>query len=81
VQMSLARTARLLVDQACEPADPSFTLPDEDALMTDQVYGLGSRPTRRLAEPITIEGVPVFWDRPAERAGSSAAVWAGPDRN
>lgn len=81
VQMSLARTARLLIEQACEPADPTFRLPDEGAVMTEGVYGLGTRPTRRLAHPVAIDGVPLFWDRPAERAGSSSAAWAGPDPN
>lgn len=80
VQMSLARTACLLVDNACQPTDPTFQLPDDDPLLIDGVYGLGSRPTKRLAQPVTVDGVPLFWDRPAERAGSSCAVWAGPDR-
>ena len=80
-RFSLARTARLLVDHAAEPADTSFRLPDPGARLTDTVHGMGDRPARRLAPPLDIEGVPLFWDRPAEIAGSSAARWAGPDRD
>lgn len=81
VQMSLARTAHLLIDHACEPTDPSFRLPDENATLLDLIHGQGSRPTRRLAPPVEIDGVPLFWDRPAELAGSSSANWASPGRN
>ena len=80
-QMSLARAARLLVNHAAEPANPSFRLPDPGATLTEDVYGLGSRPTRRLAHPVAIDGAPLFWDRPAELPGSSTATWAGPARD
>lgn len=80
IQMSLARTAHLLIEQAREPADPSFRLPDENAQMLHTVRGVGSRPTKRLVPPVEIDGVPLFWDRPAELAGSSSAAWASPNR-
>lgn len=80
-RMSLARTAKLLTDHAVEPSDTSFRLPDPEARMTDGIYGMGARPTRRLAPPLDIDAVPLFWDRPAELAGSSSPKWAGPDRD
>ncbi|MDI9979516.1 CoA transferase [Rhodococcus sp. IEGM 1307] len=80
-RMSLARTAKLLVDHAGEPADTSFHLPDPEARLTDTVHGMGVRPTRRLAPPVDIDDVPLFWDRPAELPGSSLPQWAGPARD
>jgi len=79
-RMSLARTARLLVDHAAEPADPSFRLPDRGAALEDRVHAMGNRPTRRLVPPVGIEGVPLFCDRPAELPGSSTPAWATDDR-
>ena len=81
VQVSLARTERLLVTHAAEPGNPSFRLPDAGATLTEDVYGLGSGPTRRLAHPVVVDGSPLFWDRPAELSGSSSATWGGPARD
>jgi hypothetical protein len=80
-RMSLARTARLVVDHAADPTDTSFRLPDPDARMENTVRGMGNRPTRRLAPPLEIEEVPLFWDRPAELPGSSVARWATTDKD
>ncbi len=75
-RMSLARTSRLLIDHVTDPKDPTFTLPDSDALLHDRIYEMNGRPTRRLKFPVSIEDNPLFWDRPAEAAGSSSPVWA-----
>ncbi|OUS93961.1 CoA transferase [Rhodococcus sp. NCIMB 12038] len=77
-RLSLARTARVVVDHAMEPADPTFRLPDDSAPVTEEIYGMGGRPTRRLAQPLVVDEVPMFWDRPAELPGSSMPVWSSP---
>lgn len=79
-RMSLARTARLLVDHAVDPREPYFQLPYDAAPREERTYGLGNRPTHRLLPPVTIDGTPLHWDRPAELAGSSAPRWSAPDR-
>lgn len=79
-RMSLARTARLLVDHAAEPREPCFRLPYDEAPREERIYMMGSRPTHRLLPPVSIHGTPLHWDRPAELAGSSAPSWSTPDR-
>lgn len=80
-KMSLARTARLLVDEAVDPGGPLFDLPYEGEQRGNRIHALGNRPTQRIAMPLRIEGTPLFWDRPAELAGSSSPVWSTPDRH
>jgi hypothetical protein len=75
-KLSLARTAKLLTDNSFSPTGQTFTLPYEEAPIEEGVYEMGGRPSNRLAFPVTIDGAPFFWDRPAEEAGSSAPVWA-----
>jgi crotonobetainyl-CoA:carnitine CoA-transferase CaiB-like acyl-CoA transferase len=75
-KMSLARTAALLTSAVRPAGGVEFTLPHEMPFADDRVWNLGGRPSRRLAFPLHIDGVPLFWDRPAELPGSSSPSWS-----
>jgi crotonobetainyl-CoA:carnitine CoA-transferase CaiB-like acyl-CoA transferase len=76
LRLSLARTARLLHETSFTNDDPTFTLPWASEAFEPGVFDMASRPSRRLAPPLMVEGVALRWDRPAERAGASAARWS-----
>lgn len=71
---SLARTAALLV------AGPAGSFDDELAPLTDGDWSPDVERTawgeaRRLRPPLTVEGAPMRWDRPATPLGRHAAAW------
>ncbi|WP_067650874.1 CoA transferase [Nocardia harenae] len=80
-KLSLARTAGLLTEPRFTPAAGFVELPFA-AAERPRVREMNRRPSRRLEFPVRLEGVELFWDRPAENPGSSAARWATtrPDR-
>jgi hypothetical protein len=74
-RLSLARTARLLLDeghadQAPEPA------PERDGDRGAAIETTDWGEARRLLPPITMAGAPMQWDRPARRLGSAEPRWA-----
>jgi hypothetical protein len=71
---SLARTARLLVDGPAGSIDDAIA-PIVDADYAGDVEHTPWGPAHRLHAPLTIEGVPWRWDRPATALGSSPARW------
>lgn len=74
-KVSLARTASLVIREARNPdPGPTLHLP-VDGPWEDRIYTSPFGPVRRLAHPIEIENTPLFWERPAEQAGSSAPIW------
>jgi crotonobetainyl-CoA:carnitine CoA-transferase CaiB-like acyl-CoA transferase len=75
-KMSLARTAALLTSAVRPAGGVEFTLPHDMPFADERVWNLGGRPSRRLAFPLHIDGVPLFWDRPAELPGSSSPSWS-----
>jgi crotonobetainyl-CoA:carnitine CoA-transferase CaiB-like acyl-CoA transferase len=75
-RLSLARTAKVLVDHQAGPSDAGFEpAKDEDFAAAVEQSDWG--PAQRLHPPVSIADVPMHWDRPAVRLGSSAAVWVG----
>ncbi|WP_413105590.1 hypothetical protein [Streptomyces sp. Inha503] len=75
-RLSLARTAAMLIDEGHVPGEPGIRLP-LDGPYGDRIFVSGDgRPVKRLAFPVTIEGAPLFWERPYEPAGSSTPQWA-----
>ncbi|WP_051397059.1 CoA transferase [Bradyrhizobium elkanii] len=75
-KMSLARTAALLTSAVRPAGGVEFTLPHDMPFADERVWDLGGRPSRRLAFPLQVDGVPLFWDRPAELPGSSSPSWS-----
>jgi hypothetical protein len=72
--LSLARTATMLIGagisrEAGEPEGtgrPTVAAPIERTAWGD---------ARRLAAPLTVEGAPLRWSRPAQPLGSDAPTW------
>src|SRR5262249_28361166 len=68
-RLSLARTAKLLVDQGVdEPASPLADESERDLAPTTEKTGWGD--ARRLIPPVAIVGAPMAWTRPATDLGS-----------
>lgn len=74
-KLSLARTSALLVEPLFTPADETVTLP-YDMPVGPRVHEMNRRPSQRVRFPFAVDGVDLFWDRPAEDAGASAPQWA-----
>lgn len=73
-RMSLARTARLLMDLPRRSFQgPAVKVADADYAPAVEHTAWGD--LRRLRPPATIEGMPLVWDLPAAPLGSDDAVW------
>ena len=73
-RLSLARTAKLLMDHRSPPTEREFT----KAAARDYAAGVEQSawgPAHRLLPPVAIEGAPMWWDRPASHLGSVSAAW------
>lgn len=75
IRASLARTARLLTSMEGQPlsAEPLLAETADDLSATLEQSGWG--PVRRTRPPAEISGIPMFWDLPAPKLGSSSAFW------
>jgi hypothetical protein len=73
-QVSLARTAALLISSGAAPVAETLAPPGPNDMAEDieQTYW---GPARRLRPPLTISGIPLHWDRPATALGASAPSW------
>lgn len=73
-RLSLARTAKLLVDAGQAPQQPALRPeePDDQGLLVEQTaWG----PAHRLLPPVSINGTPLQWDLPAGELGSHRPQW------
>ncbi|MBY8948841.1 CoA transferase [Pseudomonas sp. SH10-3B] len=73
-RLSLARTARLLVDAGQVPEQPALREeePEDQGLVVEQTaWGQA----HRLLPPLTIGGTPLQWDLPAGELGSHRPQW------
>ncbi|WP_460134442.1 CoA transferase [Pseudomonas sp. S1_E04] len=73
-RLSLARTAKLLVDAGQVPEQPALRAeePSDQGLVVEQTaWGQA----HRLLAPLTISGTPLQWDLPAGELGSHRAQW------
>ena len=71
-RLSLARTARLLTEQA----DASPLAPETEADLAPSVEKTSWGDARRLLPPVTVEGAPMQWSRGASALGSAEARWS-----
>jgi crotonobetainyl-CoA:carnitine CoA-transferase CaiB-like acyl-CoA transferase len=70
-RLSLARTARLLVEAGPQPpADPPGA-----ATVSGDVEATSWGPARRVRPPLSVDGAPLRWDLPARALGSDPAAW------
>jgi len=77
-RLSLARTARLLMDHTARPSDAEFRPPmdsDFGAELEETDWG----PALRLLPPAAMDGTPMHWTMPATKLGTSAPQWLGTD--
>ena len=74
-RLSLARTAKLLVDLGMDHgANPLAPEGAADIAAAIETTDWGD--ARRLKPPVDITGVPMQWSRPATRLGSASAQWS-----
>jgi hypothetical protein len=74
-KFSLARTASMVIQDARNPdPGPDIRIP-LNGPWEDRVFTGPFGPVRRLVFPVEIENTPLFWERPAERVGSSSPIW------
>lgn len=75
-RLSLARTAKALVDWGRHDGDSSINAERDDDLghvIEETTWG----PARRLKSPVLIAGTPLYWARPATALGTAPAQWTG----
>lgn len=75
-RLSLARTAKLLIDHKASASIAAFA-PSADPDFVDTVEQTDWGAARRLLPPADIGGAPMAWSRPAAKLGSGEAVWLG----
>ena len=73
-RLSLARTAKLLIDWGAGPPEPELSP------LTEADYAITSEPTswgnvRRLRPPLSVTGAPMWWPNAARALGSDAPEW------
>jgi len=73
-RLSLARSAKLLVDARREPAVAPLA-PETPADLAPDIEQTSWGPAHRIAPPVAIAGVPMRWERPACALGIAAARW------
>ncbi len=73
-RLSLARTAKLVVDAGQVPEEPALRAeePDDQGQVVEQTAG---GQAHRLLAPLSISGTPVQWDLPAGELGSHRPQW------
>jgi hypothetical protein len=73
-KLSLARTAKLLTDAGGPDVRPAIAVETHDDLapgIEETQWG----PARRYHPPVSVEAVPMGWDVPAAKLGSSRPKW------
>jgi crotonobetainyl-CoA:carnitine CoA-transferase CaiB-like acyl-CoA transferase len=73
-RLSLARTARLLVELGADDTGPPLA-PETSADLCPTIEATDWGNALRLNPPITIRGVPMRWDYPARKLGSAEPRW------
>ncbi len=76
-RLSLARTARLLVDAGLANGTAPWSSVGENDL-SPVVEATDWGPAKRLSPPVAIDGTPMSWNVGASRLGSAAARWRPP---
>jgi hypothetical protein len=71
---SLARVAALLTSVPAA-AVPDTLTPADEGDFSSGIEASDFGPARRLRSPLTVADLPLRWDRPAARLGSSGATW------
>jgi hypothetical protein len=75
VRASLARTAKLLVDQRPSQESQAALAPESADDLAAHIEHTAWGPGRRIKAPVSVDTAPLRWDYPAGALGSSAAEW------
>jgi crotonobetainyl-CoA:carnitine CoA-transferase CaiB-like acyl-CoA transferase len=75
-RLSLARTAKLVVDHRVSAEEPPLVAETTDADLAVVVEDTSWGAARRLLPPVVIDGVAMEWALPARRLGWAAARWS-----
>lgn len=75
---SLARTAKLLLDQGTDVVQEPAFAPESAADLADGIERTIWGEARRTAWPIALQGCPARWPHPASPLGSAPAQWEDP---
>ncbi|MGH7105109.1 MAG: CoA transferase [Acetobacteraceae bacterium] len=73
-RLSLARTAKLVVDHAFDREEEAFA-PETQFDRSPQIELTDWGRAQRILSPVQIAGVPMHWDYPASGLGSAAPKW------
>ncbi len=73
-RLSLARTAKLLVELGVDHTTPALA-PETSADLSPTIEATDWEQALRLNPPITIDGVPMRWAYPARKLGSAEPRW------
>ncbi len=73
-RLSLARTAKLLVELGVDHTTPALA-PETSADLSPTIEATDWGQALRLNPPITINGVPMRWAYPARKLGSAEPRW------
>jgi hypothetical protein len=74
-RLSLARTAKFLVDAGSGHASPALAT-ETPSDLSPAIENTDWGPARRIAPPIALAGTSMRWDRPARKLGSAEPRWA-----
>jgi hypothetical protein len=74
LRLSLARTARLLIESPRPPERAAWQALRPDDIAPD-IEQTSWGPVRRVAAPASVGGVRMYWDRPATALGSAEPCW------
>jgi crotonobetainyl-CoA:carnitine CoA-transferase CaiB-like acyl-CoA transferase len=74
-RLSLARTAKLLLDQGTDAAQEPAFAPESAADLADAVERTAWGEARRIAWPLALQDCPACWLHPAGPLGSAPAQW------
>jgi crotonobetainyl-CoA:carnitine CoA-transferase CaiB-like acyl-CoA transferase len=74
-RLSLARTAKLLVDAGSGHASPALAA-ETPSDLSPTIENTDWGTARRIVPPIAIPGTPMRWDLPARKLGSAEPRWA-----
>ncbi len=75
-QLSLARTAKLVVDHPAD-AEGAPLVPETDSDRSSQIELTDWGKAQRLVPPVQISNAPMQWDFPARNLGSGEPRWSG----
>jgi hypothetical protein len=76
-RLSLARTAKLLLDPGQQP-DPSALAPETELDRASGIETTAWGPAQRLMSPVSMGGHGLHFSRPASALGSSTPAWQVP---